>query len=236
MSSSKMSQNLLKTLDALEAKDNVIQSTPLPGFEPNKDYDPDTGEWLGDPPPGYSPMTAPEINILEKESKTPDFSNSDARTDYVRVRDTTYAMQEATLHMMGEAAKLAANTEAPRAFSVFRELGELMRGLNKDLMENLKTYKTVTQGDDPVTNDETSVTVKTNEDGSTEVRVGQKRSSRDLLRAIKDAKQTLETKSQAAAEDAEEAEIVSEGEEPAAEVAPEVEADTEEQADGVSEA
>lgn len=208
MNGSKMSQNLLNTLDALAAKDNVVQSLSTPGFQPNKDYNPDTGEWLGDPPPGYQPMTAPEIKLEAKESKTQEFANSDARTDYVRVRDTTYAMQEATLHMMGEAAKLAANTEAPRAFSVFRELGELMRGLNKDLMENLKTYKTVTQGDDPATDAETSVTVKTNEDGSTEVRVGKKQSSRDLLRAIREARQTLDAKDAGKAENAEEAEII----------------------------
>lgn len=211
MSTSKMSQNLLKTLDALEARDNVIQDTPLPGLVANKDYNPDTGEWLGDPPPGYEPMTAPEIVLEPKDSKVQEFANSDARTDYVRIRDTTYAMQEATLHMMGQAAKLAANTEAPRAFSVFRELGELMRGLNKDLMENLKTYKTVTQGDDPATDDETSVTVKQNEDGSTEVRVGKKQSSRDLLRAIKDARKTLDEKDilkQAEIDNAEEAQTV----------------------------
>ncbi|AYP28308.1 terminase small subunit [Serratia phage vB_SmaA_3M] len=232
MSSSKMSQNLLKTLDALEAKDNVIQSTPLPGFEPGKDYDPDTGEWTGDPPAGYEPMVAPEIRVETRESKAPDFSNSDARTDYVRIRDTTYAMQEATLHMMGEAAKLAANTEAPRAFSVFRELGELMRGLNKDLMENLKTYKTVTVGDDPSTDNETNVTVKTNEDGSTEVRVGQKRSSRDLLKAIREAKRTLNDREAEEATDVE-GEVVEK-----TESQPEAQPETpvEETADGVPEA
>ncbi|EBS2632570.1 hypothetical protein KXE51_003565, partial [Salmonella enterica] len=138
---SNMSERLLSTLDAIHARDEVAQevmekTTPKAGV----DYDPDTGEWLGEKPAGYEPVVFPPSldpeELKSKESKVPDFEDTDATTDYKRIRDTTYAMQEATMFMMGQAAKLATTTEAPRAFTVFKELGELMRGLNKDLMEN----------------------------------------------------------------------------------------------------
>lgn len=177
---SKMSENLLKTLDAIQARDELAEESTR-SFEENTDKE--TGEWLGPPPDGYQPFDAPEIKVSEKETKVQEFENSDARTDYIRVRDTTYAVQEATLVMMTQAAKLAATTEAPRAFSVFRELGELMRGLNKDLMDNQKNFKAATQGDEPVS-DPTEISVETDGNGGTRVVVGKntaRRSSRDLM-------------------------------------------------------
>lgn len=191
---SNMSERLLSTLDAIHARDEVAQevmekTTPKAGV----DYDPDTGEWLGEKPAGYEPVVFPPSldpeELKSKESKVPDFEDTDATTDYKRIRDTTYAMQEATMFMMGQAAKLATTTEAPRAFTVFKELGELMRGLNKDLMENQKTIKAVTGDREPPPGDETTVEVTTSPDGTTTVNVGkQARSSRDLLKTIEDAK------------------------------------------------
>ncbi|AKJ73679.1 proximal tail sheath stabilization protein [Salmonella phage 38] len=155
----------------------------------------------------------------------PEFADTDATTDYKRIRDTTYAMQEATMFMMGQAAKLAASTEAPRAFSVFRELGELMRGLNKDLMENQKTIKAVTGDKEPPV-DDTTVDVTTSPDGTTTVSVGKKaRSSRDLLKTIEDARRRAEERAQAKAAQQPEDEII-DGET----------VDVKEEDDGVSEA
>lgn len=186
---SNMSERLLATLDAVTARDEVAQEAiSKPQFTPGVDYDKETGEWLGEPPEGYQPIPDPPSleDIESKDSKVPDFDKSDATVDYRRVRDTTYAMQEATMFMMGQAAKLAASTEAPRAFSVFRELGELMRGLNKDLMENQKTFKAVTANQEPP--EETEINVTTSPDGSTTVSVGKTaRSSRDLLKMIEQA-------------------------------------------------
>lgn len=195
---SNMSERLLSTLDAIQARDEVAQevmekTSPKAGV----DYDPDTGEWLGEKPAGYEPVVFPPSldpeEIKSKESKVPDFDDTDATTDYKRIRDTTYAMQEATMFMMGQAAKLATTTEAPRAFTVFKELGELMRGLNKDLMENQKTIKAVTGDREPPPGDETTVEVTTSPDGTTTVNVGkQARSSRDLLKTIEDARKRAE--------------------------------------------
>jgi hypothetical protein len=205
-----MSERLLSTLSAIQARDEVAQevmekTSPMAG----KDYDPDTGEWLGEKPAGYEsagyepvvfpPSLDPE-ELKPKESKVPDFEDTDATTDYKRIRDTTYAMQEATMFMMGQAAKLATTTEAPRAFTVFKELGELMRGLNKDLMENQKTIKAVTGDREPPPGDETTVEVTTSPDGTTTVNVGkQARSSRDLLKTIEDARKRAEERTAAKA-------------------------------------
>lgn len=202
---SNMSERLLSTLDAIHARDEVAQevmekTTPKAGV----DYDPDTGEWLGEKPAGYEPVVFPPSldpeELKSKESKVPDFEDTDATTDYKRIRDTTYAMQEATMFMMGQAAKLATTTEAPRAFTVFKELGELMRGLNKDLMENQKTIKAVTGDREPPPGEETTVEVTTSPDGTTTVNVGkQARSSRDLLKTIEDARKRAEERTAAKA-------------------------------------
>ena len=202
---SAMSERLLSTLSAIQARDEVAQevmekTSPMAG----KDYDPDTGEWLGEKPAGYEPVVFPPSldpeELKPKESKVPDFEDTDATTDYKRIRDTTYAMQEATMFMMGQAAKLATTTEAPRAFTVFKELGELMRGLNKDLMENQKTIKAVTGDREPPPGDETTVEVTTSPDGTTTVNVGkQARSSRDLLKTIEDARKRAEERAVAKA-------------------------------------
>lgn len=202
---SNMSERLLSTLDAIHARDEVAQevmekTTPKAGV----DYDPDTGEWLGEKPAGYEPVVFPPSldpeELKSKESKVPDFEDTDATTDYKRIRDTTYAMQEATMFMMGQAAKLATTTEAPRAFTVFKELGELMRGLNKDLMENQKTIKAVTGDREPPPGDETTVEVTTSPDGTTTVNVGkQARSSRDLLKTIEDARKRADERAAAKA-------------------------------------
>lgn len=229
---SNMSERLLSTLDAIHARDEVAQevmekTTPKAGV----DYDPDTGEWLGEKPAGYEPVVFPPSldpeELKSKESKVPDFEDTDATTDYKRIRDTTYAMQEATMFMMGQAAKLATTTEAPRAFTVFKELGELMRGLNKDLMENQKTIKAVTGDREPPPGDETTVEVTTSPDGTTTVNVGkQARSSRDLLKTIEDAKRRADERAAAkAAGKAVEEDVI--------DVEPE---DKQENEDGVSEA
>lgn len=200
---SAMSERLLNTLGAIQARDEVAQevmekTAPVAG----KDYDPATGEWLGEKPAGYEPVVFPPSldpeELKSKESKVPDFDDTDATTDYKRIRDTTYAMQEATMFMMGQAAKLATTTEAPRAFTVFKELGELMRGLNKDLMENQKTIKAVTGDKEPP--EETTVEVTTSPDGTTTVNVGkQARSSRDLLKTIEEARKRAEERTAAKA-------------------------------------
>ncbi|WIL01785.1 terminase DNA packaging enzyme small subunit [Salmonella phage D5lw] len=208
---SNMSERLLATLDAVTARDEVGKEAmeavaPRPGI----DFDENTGEWFGERPEGYQPIPEPPSleDIASKESKVPEFADTDATTDYKRIRDTTYAMQEATMFMMGQAAKLAASTEAPRAFSVFRELGELMRGLNKDLMENQKTIKAVTGDKEPPV-DDTTVDVTTSPDGTTTVSVGKKaRSSRDLLKTIEDARRRAEERAQAKAAQQPEDEII----------------------------
>lgn len=213
---SKMSENLLKTLDAIQAREELSQEATR-SFEDNVDKE--TGEWLGEPPEGYKPFEAPEIKTVDIDTKVQDYEHSDARTDYIRVRNTTYALQEATMFMIQQAAQLAANTEAPRAFSVFRELGELMRGLNKDLMENQKNFKAATQNDEPLnSNDDTEVSIETDGNGGTRVTVGKtnRRSSRDLmevartLQAEKEAKRKQEEQQRRDAE-AIDAEIVEKG-------------------------
>ncbi|WP_208328423.1 hypothetical protein, partial [Flavobacterium poyangense] len=92
-----MSERLLSTLSAIQARDEVAQevmekTSPMAG----KDYDPDTGEWLGEKPAGYEPVVFPPSldpeELKPKESKVPDFEDTDATTDYKRIRDTTYAM------------------------------------------------------------------------------------------------------------------------------------------------
>lgn len=202
---SNMSERLLNTLDAIQARDEVAKEVlektqPQPGV----DFDTETGEWYGEKPEGYQSVVMPPSleDIASKESKVPDFEDTDATVDYKRVRDTTYAMQEATMFMMGQAAKLAATTEAPRAFSVFRELGDLMRGLNKDLMDNQKTIKAVT-GDREPPMDETSVEVTSSPDGTTTVSVGKRpQSSRDLLKTIEEARARAEERAAAKAAEA----------------------------------
>lgn len=238
---STMSERLLGTLDAIQARDEVAtevmeKSAPRAGI----DYDENTGEWLGEKPEGYQPI--PDVPSVEnapaKDSKVPEFDNSDASTDYKRVRDTTYALQEATLFMIGQTAKLAVTTEAPRAFSVFRELVDTMRGLNKDLMDNQKTYKSVTQGEEPKSEgDDTTVDVTTSPDGTTTVSVGKKaRSSRDLLATIEEARRRADARSNKnVVKDGEEViDVEAEPQQPKPEPQPEQE--KKEDDDGVSEA
>lgn len=236
---SSMSERLLGTLDAIQARDEVAsevleKAVPKAGV----DYDEQTGEWLGDKPQGYQPI--PDVPTVEnpvaKESKVPEFDNSDASTDYKRVRDTTYALQEATLFMIGQTAKLAVTTEAPRAFSVFRELVDTMRGLNKDLMDNQKTYKSVTQGEDP--KEENTVEVTTTSDGTTTVSVGKKaQSSRDLLKTIEEARKRSEERAESRGKKAsgEDEEVIDVNPEPAEEGTDRL-IENKDEEDGVSEA
>lgn len=202
---STLQERLLQTLDTLQASDKasdeVKKEAFRPPFKPGEDYDPDTGEWKGEEPEGYRPIVEPPSleEIKSKESKVPEYEQSDVTADYRRVRDTSYALQEATLFMITQAAKLAVETEAPRAFTVFRELGELMRGLNKDIMENQKTYRDVTKGVEPPQTDDTTVEVTTNPDGSVKMSVGkQARSSRDILKVIEEAQKNKEARKAAA--------------------------------------
>lgn len=178
-----MSERLLKTLDSIQARDEVTSNSSILGLGDRPDNVDENGEWLGEPPEGYQPLEAPELKVENKETAVQEFEHSDAKVDYMRVRDTTYAIQEATLVMLQQSARLAANTESPRAFTVFCELGNLMRGLNKDLMDNLKNYKAATQGDEPKTGDDTEINIETDGNGGTRVTVGKtnRRSSRDLM-------------------------------------------------------
>lgn len=192
--SSTLQDRLLNTLNVLQASEKATNEVKKEALNP-KDYDKETGEWFGEEPEGYRPMVEPPSleKIENKDSKVPEYEQSDVTADYRRVRDTSYALQEATLFMITQAAKLAVETEAPRAFTVFRELGELMRGLNKDIMENQKTYREVTKGVEPPQTDETTVEVTTNPDGSVKMSVGkQARSSRDLLKIIEEAQRNKE--------------------------------------------
>lgn len=202
MSNSAIQQRLLQTLDALQASDKASDEVKKEAFRPGKDFDQDTGEWLGEEPEGgYRPVVEPPSleEIKSKESKVPEYEQSDVTADYRRVRDTSYALQEATLFMITQAAKLAVETEAPRAFTVFRELGELMRGLNKDIMENQKTYRDVTKGVEPPQTEDTTVEVTTNPDGTVKMSVNKPaRSSRDLLKVIEEAQRNKESRKAAA--------------------------------------
>lgn len=206
---SRMQETLLRTLDSISARDEVsteVTSLEKPGYTPGKDYDVDTGEWLGEPPEGYkSVVEAPEIVVKDKETKVQPSENSDASDDYQQVRNTTYALQEATLFMIGQVTKLAVATEAPRVFSVFRELGELMRGFNKDLMENQKAFKAVTKDEMPPQDTEVQVSVD-GESGTTNVKV--KRNSRDLLKAIEEAQKISDQRARERALEREAAEAV----------------------------
>ncbi|WPJ72054.1 hypothetical protein DEEACLCL_00029 [Salmonella phage CRW-SP2] len=199
--SSTLQQRLLDTLNVLQASEKASDEVKQEALKPGVDYNEATGEWYGEQPEGYRPIVEPPSleKIENKDSKVPEYEQSDVTADYRRVRDTSYALQEATLFMITQAAKLAVETEAPRAFTVFRELGELMRGLNKDIMENQKTYREVTKGVEPPQTDETTVEVTTNPDGSVKMSVGkQARSSRDLLKMIEEAQRNKEERKKAA--------------------------------------
>lgn len=201
MSNSAIQQRLLQTLDALQASDKASDEVKKEAFRPDVDFNRETGEWLGEEPEGYRPVVEPPSleEIKEKESKVPEYEQSDVTADYRRVRDTSYALQEATLFMITQAAKLAVETEAPRAFTVFRELGELMRGLNKDIMENQKTYRDVTKGVEPPKGEDTTVEVTTDPDGTVRMSVNKPaRSSRDLLKVIEEAQRNKESRKAAA--------------------------------------
>ena len=201
MSNSAIQQRLLQTLDALQASDKASDEVKKEAFRPDVDFNRETGEWLGEEPEGYRPVVEPPSleEIKSKESKVPEYEQSDVTADYRRVRDTSYALQEATLFLITQAAKLAVETEAPRAFTVFRELGELMRGLNKDIMENQKTYRDVTKGVEPPKRDDTPVEVTTHPDGTVRMSVNKPaRSSRDLLKVIEEAQRNKESRKAAA--------------------------------------
>lgn len=211
MSNSAIQQRLLQTLDALQASDKASDEVKKEAFRPDKDFDRETGEWLGEEPEGYRPIVEPPSleEIKSKESKVPEYEQSDVTADYRRVRDTSYALQEATLFMITQAAKLAVETEAPRAFTVFRELGELMRGLNKDIMENQKTYRDVTKGVEPPQTEDTTVEVTTNPDGTVKMSVNKPaRSSRDLLKVIEEAQRNKESRKAAATGQQKDEEII----------------------------
>lgn len=181
--SSNMSDRLLQTLNMVEGGDQAMRSISRDMMRVDKD----TGELIDDDEgQGYVPMmTPPDIIPVDKETKVKDFDDSDIKVDYQRVRATTYAMQEACILMMTQAAKLAASTEAPAIFRTFKELGELCRGLNKDLMDNQRMFKEVTKGIEPNPSDG-QIVVSSDGEGNTSVTInkGAPRSSRDLLKMV----------------------------------------------------
>lgn len=194
MTNNPMSERLMKTLGIVDASQKTLEEVTR-----GLDIDKDTGEIHGyggeGEDDGMSPfpmMEAPTFDTsTEKETKVPVYEGSDAQQDYQRVRTTTYVMQEGVLMMMAHAAKLAASTEAPTVFRTFKELGELMRGLNKDLMDNQRMIRDVTKDREPApTPDDLNVTMTTGPDGTTSVTVGKgaPRSSRDLLRVIEETR------------------------------------------------
>ena len=191
----KMSDKLLATLNVLQGQDDTMKevSQRAIGFlDDGKLFDKDTGEMI-DAPPAYEPLQPAEVKVEDKDSKVPDIEQSDATEDYRRVRNTTYAVQEAALFMMTQVSKLAASTENPRVYSVFKELGELVRGCNKDLLDNQKSI-TQTKASVPPTDgdDETTVGIRETEDG-TEVVVRKKKSnSANLLKTIEEARIKME--------------------------------------------
>lgn len=188
-----MSEKLLNTLSAIDARDQTTAaaSKSAMGFlENGQQFDKDTGE-IVDAPPAYEPLKPAEVKVQPLDTKVPDMSDSDALIDYRRVRDTTYAIQEASLFMMTEISKLAASTENPRVYSIFKELGELVRGCNKDLIENQKSIASSKASNDPKINDDVSVEATINEDGSVAVKTT-KRNSANLLKEIERQRAKME--------------------------------------------
>lgn len=95
--------------------------------------------------------TPPNVNVelVKKETKLPDYANTDINDDYARARQVTYGLQDAVLTMVQKAMVLAAATDNPRAYETFNSLVNTCRNMNKDLMDIQKTVKDVTRDATP---------------------------------------------------------------------------------------
>jgi len=183
-----LSQRLLETLDTIKSIDQGASQVA----KEISDGDEESGL-------GFS-AELPTIEIIKQETRAEDEENSDLLEDYRRARDFTYALQDATLVMLKNAATMAVATAHPRAYGVVNEIVTNMRGLNKDLMDIQKSlnesrtkHRTVpnVEQKEPEGGD-VGVGVQTNPDGSTSIgiRVGSRASTMNILEVLKKARES----------------------------------------------
>lgn len=130
-----MSDRLKDTLGLLESNGIEIKQS-------SSQFDSDD-DFVG----GHPSSGGAVIPFKPKEIATsvPETANSDIRDDYVTSRNITHTLIEMAGSALEGALSVAVETQHPKAYTVFNELANTMRGLSKDLLEMQKIYQQIVE-------------------------------------------------------------------------------------------
>lgn len=110
----------------------------------------------------FDPPVPQVLDIKETPSVLSTIKDSDIAHDYVFARNMTYTLLELTGNSLAGAAKVAQETEHPRAYGVFNELAATMRLLTQDLLSMQKVFKDIKKDDIVLTPPSTVIQSQTN--------------------------------------------------------------------------
>lgn len=131
-----------------KAADNLRASLGLPTGDMHQIPDLDTPLGEGE---DHNPDPRPPAQLTIQEKKTvvtsEQLDQSDVAIDYVFARNLTYTMLQLIGDQMAGAAKVAQDTEHPRAYGVFNELAGTMRSVVQDLLGLQKAFKDIKRDD-----------------------------------------------------------------------------------------
>lgn len=125
-----MSERLKETLGMLESQKDELQ------MDSSAQYD---SEVVGTRGGAVVPFEPKEV-----ATSIPESENSDIRDDYITSRNITHTLIDMAGQALNGALKVAVETQHPKAYDVFNELANTMRGLSKDLLEMQQIYKQIT--------------------------------------------------------------------------------------------
>lgn len=130
-----MSDRLKDTLGLLESNGIEVKNTP-------SHFEDDEGFVGGHPSSGGAVIP---FKPKEVATSVPETANSDIRDDYVTSRNITHTLIEMAGSALEGALSVAVETQHPKAYTVFNELANTMRGLSKDLLEMQKIYQQIVE-------------------------------------------------------------------------------------------
>ena len=97
----------------------------------------------GVPSTDVTPFTQKALVIVPFIPKEVATSNADLQEDYVMSRNITHTLIDYAGNALQGALSVAISSQHPKAFEVFNQLTNTMRGLSKDLLEVQKTYQNI---------------------------------------------------------------------------------------------
>lgn len=96
----------------------------------------------------FRPPATLEIVVKPSTLDNDTLKDNDLAQDYIYARNLTHTLLQLVGNQLAGAAKVAEETEHPRAFGVFNELASTMRNVIQDLLGLQKVFKEVKR-DDP---------------------------------------------------------------------------------------